>query len=36
LCVKHARSVNPDLTLLTLSATTGEGLDTWLNWVAAQ
>ena len=36
LCAKHARSVNPDLTLLTLSATTGEGLDIWLDWVAAQ
>ncbi|MEV4537555.1 hydrogenase nickel incorporation protein HypB [Asanoa sp. NPDC049518] len=36
LCAKNARSVNPDLALLTVSATTGEGLPAWLDWVAAQ
>ncbi|GIF61991.1 hydrogenase accessory protein HypB [Asanoa ishikariensis] len=36
LCAKNARSVNPDLVLLTLSATTGEGLPAWYDWIAAQ
>ena len=36
LCAKHARSVNPDLTVLPLSATTGAGLDAWYAWIAAQ
>ncbi|MFJ4918867.1 hydrogenase nickel incorporation protein HypB [Streptomyces sp. NPDC088725] len=36
LCEKYARSVNPDLRVLTLSATTGEGLDDWYAWVAEQ
>ncbi|MGW0669970.1 hydrogenase nickel incorporation protein HypB [Streptomyces sp. NPDC002746] len=35
-CTRHARSVNPDVRVLTVSATTGEGLDHWYDWLAAQ
>jgi hydrogenase nickel incorporation protein HypB len=28
-----ARRVNPDLTILRVSATTGEGLDRWIDWL---
>jgi hydrogenase nickel incorporation protein HypB len=35
LCAKHARGVNPDLTLLTVSATTGEGMPSWYDWIAS-
>lgn len=33
-CTRHARSVNPDVELIALSATTGEGLDRWYRWLA--
>ncbi|MEE1802142.1 hydrogenase nickel incorporation protein HypB [Streptomyces sp. JV176] len=33
-CEKYARSVNPDLRVLTVSATTGEGMAAWYDWVA--
>ncbi|WP_371633699.1 hydrogenase nickel incorporation protein HypB [Streptomyces sp. NBC_01259] len=35
-CTWHARSVNPDVRVLTVSATTGEGLSHWYDWLAAQ
>lgn len=35
-CEEYARSVNPGLTMLTLSATTGEGMRSWYDWVAEQ
>ncbi|MHC3820367.1 hydrogenase nickel incorporation protein HypB [Streptomyces sp. CB02488] len=35
-CTRHARSVNPDVRVLTVSATTGEGLSHWYDWLAAQ
>lgn len=35
-CARHARSVNPDVHVLTVSATTGEGLTHWYDWLAAQ
>lgn len=35
-CVRHARSVNPDVRVLTVSATTGEGLAHWYDWLAQQ
>jgi hydrogenase nickel incorporation protein HypB len=35
-CTAYARSVNPDVRVLTVSATTGEGLDRWYAWVADQ
>ncbi|MDA8231015.1 MAG: hydrogenase nickel incorporation protein HypB [Magnetospirillum sp.] len=33
-CVAHARRVNPSITVLMLSARTGDGLDPWLEWIA--
>ena len=33
-CVEYARRVNPDLAVLTLSATDGSGLDSWYAWLA--
>ncbi|MFJ4857003.1 hypothetical protein [Streptomyces sp. NPDC088730] len=35
-CTRHARSANPDVRVLTVSATTGEGLSHWYDWLAAQ
>ncbi|MFD0019905.1 hydrogenase nickel incorporation protein HypB [Streptomyces sp. NPDC058382] len=35
-CTRYARSVNPDVRVLTVSATTGEGLAHWYDWLAAQ
>ncbi|PTW60490.1 hydrogenase nickel incorporation protein HypB [Breoghania corrubedonensis] len=32
-CMGMARRVNPSLQILQLSATTGEGLEAWLDWV---
>ena len=32
-CIEFARRVNPHIEVITLSAKTGEGLDTWLEWV---
>ncbi|WP_239127536.1 hydrogenase nickel incorporation protein HypB [Asanoa siamensis] len=36
LFAKHARAVNPDLTMLAVSATTGEGMQAWFDWIASQ
>jgi len=33
-CVANARRVNPDIVVLQLSARTGEGMDSWLAWIA--
>ena len=35
-CLDYARQVNPDLTVIQLSATTGEGLEPWYEWVRQQ
>jgi len=35
-CKDYAREVNPDITFFELSSTTGEGMDTWLEWVNPQ
>ena len=32
-CIDFARRVNPDIEILKLSATTGAGMDAWLNWL---
>lgn len=32
-CLRQARQLNPDVECLILSATTGEGLDGWFDWV---
>jgi hydrogenase nickel incorporation protein HypB len=36
LLIANARRVNPDVTVLTVSARTGEGLDAWLAWLDAR
>lgn len=33
-CLRQARQLNPDVEFLILSATTGEGLDGWHDWLA--
>ncbi|KAA0022213.1 hydrogenase nickel incorporation protein HypB [Antrihabitans cavernicola] len=35
LCEKYARSVNPGLKMLTMSATNGEGISSWYEWLSA-
>ncbi|KQP15012.1 hydrogenase nickel incorporation protein HypB [Pseudorhodoferax sp. Leaf267] len=32
-CIEAARQVNPHIAVLQLSATTGQGMDAWLNWL---
>jgi hydrogenase nickel incorporation protein HypB len=32
-CIEHARHVNPDIEVVQVSATTGEGLDDWYTWL---
>jgi hydrogenase nickel incorporation protein HypB len=34
-CIEYARRVNPSITILQLSATTGQGMETWLDWLLA-
>lgn len=34
-CIEYARRVNPDIRVLQLSATRGDGLDQWLAWIEA-
>ena len=35
-CLACAREVNPNIEIILLSATSGEGMETWLNWLEAQ
>lgn len=35
-CIRYARQVNPDLTIFQVSATSGEGLAAWYDWLLAQ
>jgi hydrogenase nickel incorporation protein HypB len=32
-CIENARRINPGIKVLHLSATTGEGVDGWLDWI---
>jgi hydrogenase nickel incorporation protein HypB len=32
-CIAHARRVNPGIAILQLSATSGAGMDAWLDWI---
>jgi hydrogenase nickel incorporation protein HypB len=32
-CLDYARRVNPDITIFSVSATTGQGMDQWLAWI---
>ena len=34
-CKDYARRVNPGITILELSASTGEGMQAWLDWLLA-
>jgi hydrogenase nickel incorporation protein HypB len=34
-CIEYARRVNPKLEVLQVSARTGEGMDSWLDWLQA-
>ena len=34
-CVTYARRVNPDIAVIQLSATRGDGMDAWLDWLQA-
>jgi hydrogenase nickel incorporation protein HypB len=36
MCAGYARSVNPGVNILPLSATTGEGVQAWYEWIASQ
>lgn len=36
LCARHARSVNPDVEIVPVSATTGDGMDGWYRWIDAR
>ena len=33
-CIDYVRRVNPGIAILPVSATTGEGMDAWLEWLA--
>lgn len=35
-CIEHARQIQPDLQVLQLSATQGDGMAAWLNWLEKQ
>ncbi len=35
-CLAYAREVNPDIEILLVSATKGEGMDHWITWLEAQ
>ena len=34
-CVENARKINPGIRVLTVSATTGEGMKDWYAWIRA-
>jgi len=34
-CIEYARRVNPGIKVIQVSATTGEGMDTWYQWIKA-
>ena len=35
-CIAFARRVNPDIKVIRVSATSGEGMDDWLDWISAR
>ncbi|BDY06356.1 hypothetical protein F0521_33970 [Ferrimonas sp. YFM] len=35
-CIDNARKVNPDIQVICTSATTGEGMDEWIDWLQKQ
>ena len=36
LCAQHARSVNPNVQIVPVSATKGDGMDVWYQWIDAR
>jgi hydrogenase nickel incorporation protein HypB len=32
-CIGHARSINPEIAVLQVSARTGDGMDRWIDWL---
>lgn len=36
LCARHARSVNPGVEIVNVSATKGDGMDAWFEWIDAR
>ena len=35
-CLAYAREVNPDISILLVSATRGDGMENWLNWLESE
>jgi hydrogenase nickel incorporation protein HypB len=35
-CESYARSINPDVEIIPLSATTGDGVESWYDWIGAR
>jgi len=35
-CFEYARSVNPDIKIMPVSAASGEGMDAWISWLEAE
>ncbi len=35
-CIAYAREVNPDIEIILISATHGEGMDRWIDWLETQ
>ena len=35
-CIQYAKQVNPDIEVIQVSATKGDGLDQWYSWIASQ
>ena len=35
-CLSCAREVNPDITIMLVSSTRGDGMDAWLNWLESE
>lgn len=35
-CVKYVRKINPGATIIPMSATTGEGIEAWCEWIEAR
>jgi len=35
-CIAYARRVNPSIEVVQLSATSGDGMTAWLDWILAQ
>jgi hydrogenase nickel incorporation protein HypB len=35
-CIEYAKQVNPKIQIFQVSATTGEGLEDWYNWLSQE